>query len=199
MNRIKQQIRGLLNKWRKYRLLKSVGKSDRDRIHFPSKIQIDWRNIALSEGVELSVGHECIIRGVLSLQKKEASLTIGERTFIGSNSIVVATDAVSIGNDVLISHECYITDTAGHSLIPEIRKKDIPNRWRNHKDWSVVESKRVVIHDESWVGPKCTILKGVTIGKGAVIAAGSVVTKDIPERVVAAGVPAKVIKQIEQI
>ena len=55
----------------------------------------------------------------------------------------------------------------------------------------------VKIGNDVWIGAKATVLSGVTIGNGAVIAAGAVVTKDVPDNTVVAGVPAKIIKQIE--
>jgi maltose O-acetyltransferase len=57
------------------------------------------------------------------------------------------------------------------------------------------ESREIIIEDDVWIGAKATILKGVKIGQGAVVAVGSVVTKDIPANAIAAGVPAKVIKE----
>ena len=60
--------------------------------------------------------------------------------------------------------------------------------------WQGLSSKKVVIEDDVWVGGKSVILPGVTIGRGSIIAAGSVVTKDIPPFVIAGGVPAKIIK-----
>jgi len=65
------------------------------------------------------------------------------------------------------------------------------------KDWSVVPTKPIRICDKVWIGMNAIILKGVTIGEGAVVAAGAVVTKDVPPWTVAAGNPARVVKCIE--
>ncbi|MCC6483663.1 MAG: hypothetical protein IT209_02355 [Armatimonadetes bacterium] len=66
------------------------------------------------------------------------------------------------------------------------------------KDWSHVKMAPVRICDKAWIGARAIILKGVTIGEGAVIGAGSVVTKDVPAWCVAAGNPARVIRQVEE-
>lgn len=65
-----------------------------------------------------------------------------------------------------------------------------------HKNWDVVKSKPIKICDDAWIGMNCIILKGVTIGEGAIVGAGSVVTKDVPAWTVVAGNPAKVVKTL---
>ena len=159
-------------------------------------VQIDWRKIFLDIDTKLTIKEFCIVRGNLHCQKEGAVLRIGRYTFIGSNTDIVSTKKVTIGDNVLISHNCYITDTDGHSLDKIKRRDDIPNRWKNFKDWSVVCAEEVVIHSDVWIGPNSIILKGVTIGEGTIISAGSVVTKSFPRNVVVAGVPGKVIKKL---
>lgn len=75
--------------------------------------------------------------------------------------------------------------TVGHPLSPKGRRAKMAN------------SKPITIGNDVWIGGNCTILPGVTIGNNVIIAAGAVVTKDIPGNCLAAGVPAKVIKQLE--
>ena len=67
-----------------------------------------------------------------------------------------------------------------------------------HKDWSNVNSAPITICDDAWIGMNCIILKGVTIGEGAIVGAGSVVTKDVPAWTVVAGNPARVVKKISK-
>ena len=67
-----------------------------------------------------------------------------------------------------------------------------------HKNWDVVNSKPIKICDDAWIGMNCIILKGVTIGEGAIVGAGSVVTKDVPAWTVVAGNPAKVVKTLSK-
>ena len=93
-----------------------------------------------------------------------------------------ATVALRFGNNVSISPEV--------SLITSNHLKDDPAFG--------IEDKPIVIEDYAWVGSRATVLPGVTIGKGAIVAAGSVVTKDVPAFAVVGGVPAKVIGQRAQ-
>ena len=169
----------------------------RNSLSFNEPVNINWRRISLAGSNKVKIGRHVICRGTIDCQKEGATFEMGERSFIGSGSILVATDKVIIGDDVLIAHDCYITDTDGHALSRETRAKDIPNRWKGYKDWSVVRSAPIVIDDGAWVGPRVTILKGVTVGAGAVICAGSVLNKSIPPMVMVAGVPAKVIRDLE--
>ncbi|MBW2559292.1 MAG: hypothetical protein JRE40_00410 [Deltaproteobacteria bacterium] len=87
----------------------------------------------------------------------------------------------------MIAPNVMITDTDTHALWPPKTRQGNP---------ALNRDRPVRIENDVWVGTGCTILKGVTIGENSIIAAGSVVTKDIPNNVVAAGVPAKVIRRL---
>ena len=91
---------------------------------------------------------------------------------------------VVIKNDVLIGTGCSIIDNDGHNLAIEKRNFGTPKTAPIH------------IHQNVFLGSNVTILKGVTIGKNSIIGNGSVVTKNIPENVIAAGNPAKVIRNL---
>jgi len=106
-------------------------------------------------------------------------LVIGDNVFI-NGAIISATTKVTIGNNCKFGPFSMIIDSDFHNV------KD------HNKDG---ESGEIIIEDDVWIGAKATILKGVTIGKGSVVAVGSVVTKSIPPNSIAAGVPAKVIKE----
>lgn len=88
---------------------------------------------------------------------------------------------IVIGNGVLLGHRCTIA-TLNHDLDPAHRQDLLPAP--------------VHIGDNVWIGANVTILPGVTIGENAVVAAGAVVAKDVPANMVAAGVPAKVIRSV---
>ncbi len=166
-------------------------------LKLPKVVNINWKQISIVPKSEFILGEECIIRGNLQCQKEGAKMIIGKRVFIGSRTDIVSTCKVSIGDNVLIAHNCYIMDTDGHSMDPNIRRNDIPNRWKGYKDWSVVKSEEINIGRDVWISPNVTVLKGVSIGEAAVVAANSVVTKSIPAFTFAAGVPAKVIKKLD--
>jgi galactoside O-acetyltransferase len=192
---MKNCLKFFFNSMQRNRLIRMNPSSE---IRLPKQARIKWSVIKLVKCCRFSMGEMCIIQGTLQCEKEGASLELGERVFLGDRSTVVSTSEVKIGNDVLISHNCYITDTAGHSLDPEIRRKDIPNRWKGFKDWSVVPSDPIVIGRDVWIGPNVTILKGVAVGDAAIIAAGSVVTKDVEEYSLVAGVPARKVRSIDR-
>ena len=116
-----------------------------------------------------------------------ATLTIGENVGI-SQAAIVCHQQITIGNDVKIGGGVKIFDTDFHSLDPKIRnsKEDI-----NHRAKAPVN-----IKDRAFIGADTIILKGVTIGENAVVGAGSVVAKSVPDNQIWAGNPAKYIKEI---
>lgn len=111
------------------------------------------------------------------------TLEIGASAFINYGCSIAANELVSIGPNCLIGNYAIITDNNFHCLEPE-RRTEKP------------ESAPVFLEENVWLGARVIVLPGVRIGCGSMIGAGSVVTKDIPPRSFAAGVPAKVIKQI---
>jgi len=105
-----------------------------------------------------------------------AKLEVGDCT-INYDTKLYCFNSIKIGNNVIISENCIIRDSDNH----QICSKEI--------------SKPIIIEDNVWIGMNCLILKGVCIGEGAVVAAGSVVTTDVPKNSLVAGVPAHVIKE----
>lgn len=102
----------------------------------------------------------------------------------------------------MFSWGCTVIDTDAHSLLSEQRTNDVVD-WKRgldehkigcYKDWSNVNHAPIIIKNKAWIGFNSIILKGVTIGEGAIVGAGSVVTKDVPDFAVVAGNPAKIIK-----
>jgi acetyltransferase-like isoleucine patch superfamily enzyme len=110
-------------------------------------------------------------------------LIIGDNTFINSGCSIGATGSIRIGKDGLFGPGCMIMDNAFHHVEPE-RRFEQP------------ESSPIVIGDNVWLGARVIVLPGVTIGDHACVAAGSVVTKSVPSRALAAGTPAKVIREL---
>lgn len=140
----------------------------------------------------LSVGEGSLVRGVVTFARNGSSLSVGNNTAInGATSFSIAS-RVEIGSNVLISYECMIMDHDGHSPNPDIRKCDLPDLLEGRpKVWGVVKTLPVKIEDSVWIGARSIILKGVTVGQGAIVAAGSVVTKDVAPFVIVAGNPAR--------
>lgn len=144
----------------------------------------------------VKIGQDSLVAGVLVVEDENSSLTIGDRVFVGGNSLVDCVQQITIGDDVLISYQVIIMDSDNHSLRASERIGDL-QRWRNQAyDWSRVSNAPVVIHSKAWIGARAIITKGVTIGEGGVVAAGSVVTKDVPPYTIVAGNPARVIREL---
>jgi len=112
-------------------------------------------------------------------------LIIGDRTMLGYKTAVSVGKRVEIGNDVMIAGGCFIADNDGHPADPFRRLKKEPV--------TEEEIKPIKIEDNVWIGTRAVILKGVTIGKGSVVAANSLVTRSMPPYSLAMGVPAKLI------
>ncbi len=110
------------------------------------------------------------------------SLKIGNRSGVGIRSEM--TGDITIGNNVMMGPDVIIY-TANHKY----DRIDIPMM-----DQGSTEEKPVIIEDDVWIGRRAIILGGVTVGKGSIVGAGAVVTKDVPPYAVVGGVPAKVIK-----
>jgi len=133
----------------------------------------DWSNI-------VGICRRCMI----STLKKGAVLKIGDKCGFSGAAISCA-ESITIGDNVLLGINVIVTDTDHHSLNAKQRFENIG-----------ITSKPIVIGNDVWIGTNSIILKGVNIGDNSVIAAGSVVVGDIPDNVVAGGVPAKVIRKL---
>jgi len=113
------------------------------------------------------------------------NIFIGDNSFINFNVSMVDLGKIKIGNRVLIGPATGLF-TAIHPIDPKIRSTGIE------------KGVNIILEDDVWIGGNATILPGVRIGKGSIIGAGSVVTKDIPKMTIAAGNPAKVIREITE-
>lgn len=109
------------------------------------------------------------------------NIHLGENVFINSGCRFQDQGGIYIGNDVLIGHNVVLA-TLNHEENPQKRGNLIPGK--------------IKIGNDVWIGSNATILAGVTIGDGAIIAAGAVVTKDVAENTIVGGVPAKYIRDI---
>lgn len=117
-------------------------------------------------------------------------LSVGDCTFINCNFNILDSGGITIGNHVFIASNVGIY-TATHPIRSIERQHGT-----EYKGYNI--SFPVVIKDEVWIGAHAIILPGVTIGERAVVAAGSVVTKDVPPDTVVAGNPARVMRKIDQ-
>jgi acetyltransferase-like isoleucine patch superfamily enzyme len=136
-------------------------------------------------GGEVSIGHAVSLYDDVTIQTGDGgSVVIGDSTFILSGCIIAAyKGSVLIGRNVMISPNCCFYPY-NHGMVPGMPMAEQP----------LTSSGDIIIEDEAWISTGVIILDGVRVGKGAVVGAGSVVTRDIPDNAIAFGVPAKVIK-----
>lgn len=124
------------------------------------------------------VGEKVFLHRYVKLSAYGGKIEIGNNSYIGDRTEIHSGESVKIGSGVNIAWDCNILDRDYHAF---------------ESDSEVVKS--VVIGDHVWIGCRSIILKGVTIGEGAVVAAGSTVTHDVPPGCLVAGNPARVIKE----
>lgn len=133
--------------------------------------------LTVGKNAELNVDYFRSYGGAYISVAPNAKLTLGSG-FINNNSKISCFKKITVGEGVKISEDVLIRDSDNHTIIGG-KEKTAPIHIGNHV----------------WIGAKAIILKGVTIGNGAVIAAGAVVTKDVPANALVGGVPAKIIKE----
>lgn len=136
------------------------------------------------------------IKGCLATRTKNSVIKIGDNVGI-SSACVWAQKSITIGNNVNIGGDCIIMDSDSHPHNYLQRRRGVSKKVGIDNYLEMIPCAPIVIEDDVWIGARCQILKGVHIGARSIIAAGSVVTKDVPADCVAAGVPARIIKRIE--
>jgi acetyltransferase-like isoleucine patch superfamily enzyme len=121
--------------------------------------------------------------GVWGRNPGEGRIEIGDCVLMSPGSRLSASDEITLGNGVMLANGAYVTDSDWHTIYD-----------RTVRDERVTP---VHIGENVWLGDHATVLKGVTIGKNSIVAARAVVTRDVPENVVVAGNPAKVVKELD--
>lgn len=135
--------------------------------------------LKMNNNSQINVENNFIIySGCHIVVNNNANLNLGSG-YIHRNSKIRCFNEISIGCNVAIGENFTIWDTDAHVIIGKENEMTKP----------------IIIGNHVWIGTNVTVLKGVTIGDGAIVAAGSVVTKDVPPKSLAGGVPAKIIKQ----
>jgi acetyltransferase-like isoleucine patch superfamily enzyme len=156
---------------------------------------IAWRRIRRVAGNALSIGEDSIVHADVSFEETGGKIQIGNRTFIGRSHLICYRSLV-IGDDVIMSWGVTIVDHDSHSINWMDRRNDVREWGAGRKKWEQIAHAPVVVSDRVWIGFNVSVLKGVTIGEGAVIGACSVVTQDIPPYALAVGNPARVIRAL---
>jgi acetyltransferase-like isoleucine patch superfamily enzyme len=164
-------------------------------IHLDAKLfntRID-NNQEVKNKIKISA-HTLIQSAHLLIYKHGGEITIGEHCFVGEGTKIWSGSKIHIGNRVLISHGVNIQDNNSHPLNSEKRAEDFEYIYNyglpaqaNYND------KPIFIEDDAWIGFNAVVMKGVTVGKGAIIGAGSMVTKDVPPYAIVIGNPSRII------
>lgn len=143
------------------------------------------------------IGGGTHIRGELLVYPYRGKIQIGDDCYVGEGTRIWSEKRISIGDRVLIAHNVDIHDSNDHPVEKKARhnhflsiiKKGFPKNFD-------LNGQEICIKDDVWIGFGACIMKGVTIGKGAVIAAHAVVTRDVPPSVIVGGNPAQIIKKM---
>jgi acetyltransferase-like isoleucine patch superfamily enzyme len=146
----------------------------------------------------IKIGHNSQIRGHFMVFGHGGHIQVGEDCYVGHNTYIWSAKNIEIGDRVLISHGVNIHDNNSHPTDPILRHEHFKYMLKNGHPTEGLDlnEKQIIIEDDVWIGFNSIIFKGVKIGRGAIIGAGSVVTKDVPPNSIAVGNPAKVIKTI---
>jgi acetyltransferase-like isoleucine patch superfamily enzyme len=169
-----------------------------------SPFTLNLRNIEKNK-IYLEVGDNTMLSCQITFETQEGKIVIGNNSFIGSSQLICR-NKITIEDNVFVAWGCSIYDHNSHSINYKDRQKDIQQQLEDfkkglnfieNKNWNVVKSSPILIKSNAWIGMNCIILKGVTIGEGAIVGAGSVVTKDVPDWTVVGGNPAKVIRELK--
>lgn len=166
-------IKRLLNSWRL-----PANTTVHASVQMAENVVFDTRH-----GGSITVGRNTeLLNGVL-LMTYGGDISIGYNCSINPYTVLYGHGGLTIGNNVLIAGHCMI--------IPSNHNFDDVEKPINRQGQT---QKGIVISDDVWIGSGCRILDGVTIGTGAVIAAGAVVNRDVPDFAIVGGVPAKLIR-----
>lgn len=139
-------------------------------LRFPKNIQIQ-NDVVIKKGANICACNE------------DAIISIGERTTIGFYTFIYASKGIKIGNDCLVAPFVYIVDS-DHSIKAGVNINLQPNK-----------TAQIIIEDDVWIATGAKILKGVTIGRGSVIAAGALVKENVAPNSIVGGVPAKLLSK----
>lgn len=142
----------------------------------------------------ITLGNNIFCNGQLYCFFGKGHITIGDFSYVGEGSKIWALSSVSIGNRVLISHNVFIADNQTHPVDAAVRHQQYKAKFGFPFPAGIdLDEKPIVIEDDVWIAANAIILRGVHIGKGAIIGAGSVVTKNVAAGTMVAGNPARVI------
>ncbi len=181
-----RRLRDRFSKWRVRHFLEpqfdSIGPGL--DVAYPAGIELWGANIHAGAHLHLRAAKGNMIRlATWDSGDRVGKIDIGDYVLVSPGNQIIASERISIGTNTMIASGCYISDSDWH---------DTYDRTAEHDKYAPV-----TLEENVWIGSRVIVGKGVTIGKNSIIGAGSVVTRSIPANVIAAGNPAKVIKQLD--
>jgi acetyltransferase-like isoleucine patch superfamily enzyme len=146
--------------------------------------------------LDISMGDDIKLAAMTTLSGRSVSnviptLEIGNNVGISCRTSISVGRKIIIGNNVLIAGNCFLAGYPGHPIDAKSRALGLPETDEQVGD--------IILEDDVWLATGVKVMPGVTIGQGTIVAAGSVVTKNLPNNVLAGGVPAKVIKSLDKV
>lgn len=136
----------------------------------------------------ITIGAQSVIAGELMVYGDSGQIKIGDYCFVGPTTRIWGAEKITIGNRVLISHNVNIFDSPSHSISASERHQHFIDAVIKKKPHiGNVSKSPIFIEDDVWIGSNAMIFRGVHIGQGAIIAAGAIVTKDVPAFTIVAG------------
>lgn len=157
--------------------------------------------------VYLRIGDESVIDGSFIFESEKGKIDVGNNVEIAGGTVLISCDEITIEDNVIIGWGSTLYDHNSHSIDIRIRENDVKREIQAHrakkppltqKDWEHVISKPIILKKGAWIGFGSTIMKGVTVGEGAIVAAKSVVVKDVAPYTIVGGNPARYIKDIKR-
>ncbi len=184
---IKKLIISLISKFKRIQLKKRCTFYDETVFGINAKV--------LTQNVEqVLIGKNSSFHGTI-ICSSGANVQIGNNSTIRFATSIEASLNICIGNNVIISNNVVITDNNSHPIDVNSRNRMTEGDHEGELwSWKYAEKSPVIIDDSVWIGRSAMILKGVTIGKGSIIAAGAIVTKDVPPFSLCYGNPAVIKK-----
>lgn len=179
----------LVQVWRQFREGAEIGANQRLALSARLINQGDRKNVRLAG--------DGVIRGVLKVEAT-AKLEIGRYVYIGDGTIISAQQHISIGDSTLVAHGVQIFDNNSHPTNAAQRELQFQRMigYKQRKGPIEIDAAAVSIGRRAWIGLNSIVMKGVSIGDDTIVAAGSVVVASLPEGVIAAGNPARVVREL---
>ena len=151
----------------------------------PWYIRVNGPNIRLGKCATVVAERDRTVSiGVWGDSEGKGEITIGDYVMISPGVRITAAESIVIGDSCMMANGAFITDSDWHGVYDRVGRDDA------HQP--------VVLEDNVWIGDHAIVLKGVTVGRNSIVAAGSVVARDVPANVVVAGSPARVVKELDE-